>query len=163
MLDVQHLREHGPDGVCAHLQRLRDRVGMLADWVGWRHLPERFPHLGLGPFWERLTDATVLREQVVAVFLKAFWSAWLDAVFHEDAALAGFRRPEHEQIVAEFRALDRRVLELGAARVAERLRSTSPAEDSPEVKLLLREANKKAKHKPLRRLFDEIPALVSQL
>jgi hypothetical protein len=157
------LREHGPDEVLDHLQKLRDRVGALSDWVDWRHLPERFQHLGLGPFWERLIDATVARTQVVDVFLKAFWSAWLDAVFQRDEALAGFRRPAHEQALAEFRALDRRILQLGAARVAGRLNGAPPAEDSPEVKLLLREANKKAKHLPLRRLFDEMPSLVAWL
>jgi hypothetical protein len=164
ILGAKPLREHGPDVVLEHLAKLRDRVGALADWVDWRHLPERFQHLGLGAFWGRLQEGAVPREQVVDVFLKAFWSAWLDAVFQQDAALAGFRRSEHEQAVAEFRTLDRRLLQLGAARVSGRLvASGPPAEDSPEVKLLLREANKKAKHLPLRRLFDEMPALLLRL
>ena len=157
------LREHGPDEVLDHLTKLRDRVGALADWVDWRHLPERFQHLGLGPFWDRLIETAVRREQVVDVFRKAFWSAWLDAVFQQDPALAGFRRAEHEQAVHEFQELDRRLLQLGAARVTSRLNGAAPAVDSPDVKLLLREANKKAKHLPLRRLFDEMPALLSRL
>jgi hypothetical protein len=157
------LREHGPDEVLAHLGKLRDRVGALADWIDWRHLPERFAHLGLGPFWERLTESSVPREQVVDVFRKAFWGAWLDAVFQQDPALSGFRRAEHEPAIDEFRALDRRLLQLGAARVASRLRGSPPADDRPDVKLLRREANKKAKHLPLRRLFDEMPDLLMQL
>lgn len=155
------LREHGPDEVLDHLARLRDRVGTLSDWVDWRHLPERFQHLGLGAFWERLTESAVPREQVVDVFRKAFWSAWLDGVFQQDAALAGFRRAEQEQGIAEFRELDRRLLQLGVARVAA---ARGPARcDAAAVKLLLREANKKTKHLPLRRLFDEIPDLLARL
>ncbi len=164
LLDGKPLREHGPDAVLDHLGRLRDRAGTLADWVDWRHLPERFQHLGLRPFWDRLTEQAVPREQVVDVFLKAFWSAWLDAVYQQDPALAGFRRAEHEQAVAEFCDLDRRLLAAGAARVSAACGSAwqaAPAED--EVKLLLREANKKAKHLPLRRLFEAMPGLLLRL
>jgi hypothetical protein len=168
------LRDHGPDAVLDHLARLRDRVGTLADWVEWRHLPERFQHLGLGPFWERLTEAAVPREQVVDVFRKAFWAAWLEGVFQQDPALAEFRRAEHEQAIVDFRELDRRLIKLGAARVAAARvaaaggvagssGNAASGPDGPEVKLLLREANKKTKHLPLRRLFDAMPGLLSQL
>jgi hypothetical protein len=157
------LREHGPDEVLDYLTRLRDRVGTLADWIDWRHLPERFRHLGLGAFWDRLTETAVPREQIIDVFRKAFWSAWLDSIFQQDAALAGFRRAEHERTIAEFQELDRRLLQLGPARVMSRFNATPIPEDSPEVSLLLREANKKTKHLPLRRIFDEMPGLIARL
>jgi hypothetical protein len=163
ILGATPLREHGPDEVLAHLARMRERIAALADWIDWRHLPERFAHLGLGPFWQRLTESEVPCEQVVDVFRKAFWGAWLDAVFEQDPALSYFRRAEHEQAIVEFRALDRRLLQLGAARVVGQLRASAPAEDSAEVKLLRREASKKAKHLPLRRLFEEIPGLLTRL
>jgi hypothetical protein len=160
------LREHGPDEVLDHLAKLRERVGALTDWIDWRHLPERFQHLGLGEFWQRLTESALPREHLVDVFRKAFWSTWLDGVFQQDPALASFRRSEHEQEIAEFRELDRRIIQLGAARVAAGVAAAAgnaASGDEGQVKLLLREANKKVKHLPLRRLFDEIPGLLARL
>ena len=119
------------------------------------------------------------------------------------AALAGFRRAEHEQAIAEFRELDRRLIQHGAARVraacgvaqgkappqaattqaattqaattqaattqaattqaAETQAATAPAATTARSSCSLREANKKAKHLPLRRLFDEMPGLLARL
>lgn len=164
-LDGQALRERPPEAVLEFLTRARERVGELADWVDWRYLPERFGHIGLKSFWDHLQLHDVVREQVVDLFLKSFWSAWLDAMFQHDPILGQYRRNEHEQTLQEFRDLDRRLLQQGAARIAAILDPSQAqrAESDGEVALLMREAHKKAKHQPLRQLFDGIPNLLLQL
>lgn len=177
-LDGKALREHLPETVLDLLTKWRDRVGELADWVDWRYLPERFGHLGLRSFWDHLQQQEVLREQVVDLFLKSFWSGWIDAMFQQDAVLAQYRRNEHEQLLKEFRELDRRILAQGAARITailDPLQSTRlPLTTSPspprgegsqdaEVALLMKEAHKKTKHLPLRQLFGALPTLLLQL
>jgi hypothetical protein len=53
---------------------LRERVGELNDWIDYRHLPDRFAHLGLRAFWDSLQQEPPPPDQVVDVFLKSFWS-----------------------------------------------------------------------------------------
>jgi hypothetical protein len=116
-LDGKALREHAPETVLDLLTKGRDRVGELSDWVDWRYLPERFQHLGLKSFWDHLQQHDVVREQVVDLFLKSYWSGWVDAMFQHDPVLAQYRRNEHEILMKEFRELDRRILQQGAARI----------------------------------------------
>lgn len=163
-LDGKALREHTPEIVLDLLTRMRDRVGELADWVDWRYLPERFTHLGLRSFWDHLQQHDIAREQVVDLFFKSFWSAWVDAMFQLDPALGQYRRHEHEQLVEEFRDLDRKLLQQGADRIIAILDpQQSKRTDDPEIALLMKEAHKKTKHLPLRELFDRLPTLLLQL
>lgn len=175
-LNGKPLREHPPEAVLDLLTKWRDRVGELADWVDWRYLPERFGHLGLKEFWDHVQQHDVEREQVVELFLKSFWSGWIDAMFQLDPVLSQYRRNEHEQVLKEFRELDRRILQQNPARIAAILDplqarggSVKPqgAEGAggrdAEVALLMKEAHKKTKHLPLRQLFDSLPALLLQL
>src|SRR5262249_623320 len=164
-LDGKALRAHPPETVLDFLTKSRDRVGELSDWVDWRYLPERFGHLGLKSFWDHLQQHEVVREQVVNLFLKSFWSGWLDAMFQQDPVLSQYRRGEHEQLLKEFRELDKRILDQGAARIIgilDPLQSTRGGEDA-EVALLMKEAHEKTKHLPLRQLFDGITSLLLQL
>jgi Protein of unknown function (DUF4011)/REase_MTES_1575/AAA domain len=165
VLDGMPLKEHTPEVVLDLLTKWRDRVGELADWVDWRYLPERFAHLGLKSFWDHLQQHDVVREQVVDLFLKSFWSGWVDAMFQHDPVLSQYRRNEHEQLLKEFRELDRRILQQGAARITAILDplQSKRGGDDPEVALLMKEAHKKTKHLPLRHLFDSMPGLLLQL
>ena len=100
------------------LNALRDRSGELSDWVDWYQLGKRFEHLGLAGFWTELQKLRPSREQLQDVFLKSTLTSWVDQVFHEEPALGGFRRQEHELVVDEFRTLDRQSLQANAQRVA---------------------------------------------
>lgn len=151
----------------ARLAELKDRVGELSDWIDWRHLAARFNHLGLGAFWEAVQKERPPRDQLPDVFLKAVLSAWVEYVFQQDAALRDFRREDHERVVSEFRDLDRELIRLNAervARAADAARPQAPAAiPGGAVALLMREAHKKARHLPLRQLFERIPDLLLQL
>ncbi len=143
----------------------RDRVGELSDWVDWRYLPDRFGHLGLKSFWNHLQQHEIKRERVVDLFLKSFWSGWLDAMFQSDPVLNAYRRGEHEATLKEFRELDRKIIQQGAGRIIAILDPLQSNRDGgePGVALLMKEAHKKTKHLTLRQLFDHLPALLLQL
>jgi hypothetical protein len=149
------------------LAELRDRAGELSDWVDWFHLGKRFQHLGLDSFWSELQKVRPPREQLVDVFLKSTLTGWVDRIFQEEPALGGFRRQEHERVLEEFRELDRQLIRVNALRVAQAADARRPqapqAIPGSEVALVMREAHKKSRHLPVRRLFEEIPDLLLQL
>jgi hypothetical protein len=163
----KRISELTPEGQQQWLQTLRDRVGALADWSDWRTLPRRFEHLGLAAFWEALQKAEVPAEQLPDVFLKAALGSWVETNFQQDSALGTFRRAEHERVVAEFRTLDRELIRQAAVKVAERAQERRPVAGEPapdaEMAVLRREAHKKTRHLPIRRLFEEIPTLLLRL
>ena len=106
--------------------------------------------------------------ELVACFEHTHLLAWLDGVHAAEPELARFRGVDHERAIAQFAALDRRVLELAAqvaaARLAARLpqvRDTNVA--SSELGILERELKKQRRHKPVRRLLAEVPNLLSRL
>ncbi len=56
LLEGKRLMEQPPTVLRQHFTRLRKRVGELSDWIDYRHLPDRFAHLGLRGFWDRLQE-----------------------------------------------------------------------------------------------------------
>jgi len=101
---------------------------------------------------------------------RQFRYAWLisqlDQARAEDSALATFNRSAHEQIITEFRKLDKDRLELAANRVrrAHAEQAIATMNDYPEQQSLVRrEALKKARHLPLRKLLAEAPEVLMAL
>lgn len=164
MLQGKRYLDHPPDGVDQLLCELRERTGELADWVDYRLFADRFRSLGLEAFWRAINDEPPPPEQLVDVFQRSFWSAWIEAVFQSDPVLAGFRSGEHVRVLAEFRDLDRQLIRQGAERVIRAVQQRSNLADMGiEIASLMKEAHKKARHWPLRKLFAEIPALLLEL
>jgi len=166
MLQGKNLAEHPPEAVRQRLGVLQERVGQLADWVDYRQLPGRFHHLGLDAFLRKLQQEPPPPGQLADVFVKAFWTSWLEAVLQTEPLLSAFRRAEHDQLVAEFQELDRKLIQQTPQRIAhETLQRGSGAGDDlePQKALLMKEAYKKTKHLPIRRLFEQLPQLLPQL
>src|SRR5439155_12865476 len=167
LADGQRLGTLSLDNLKNRLTELRDRAGELSDWADSHQLGKRFEHLGLADFWGELQKAHPPKEQLVDVFLKSTLTGWVDRIFQDEPALGGFRRQEHERVLGEFRELDRQLIRNNAQRVAlaaDARRPQAPqAIPGSEVAVLMREAHKKSRHLPVRRLFEEIPDLLLQL
>jgi hypothetical protein len=108
------------------IDTLRKRVGELADWVEWRHLPQRFAQLGLADFWDGLQKERPPADRLVDVFIKATLESWLEGVFENDPVLRRFPRQEHERLANEHREVSRRLLRHNARHVARLLASRRP-------------------------------------
>jgi hypothetical protein len=156
-------RECDAETVHFHSLTLRDRAGELADWLDWRQLPSRFDHLGLTEFWTAVLEHAAPNPPLADLFALSFWSRWLEWLFSTDSALREFRRAEHEAVIDEFRTQDRQTLAHAADRIVQRRAEQWREPDQHEVALLMKEAHKKTKHLPLRRLFEGMPRLLGQL
>lgn len=90
----------------------------------------------------------------------------LEKAYMEEPYLMTFNGKNHDQIVSEFRKLDQERLKIAQLRVkrnhAEKAIATMnqyPKEES----LVRREANKKSRHLPLRKLLDQAPHVLTSL
>lgn len=116
--------------------------------------------LGVGAVWGDLRSGRVPPELWPDVLRHAWLSSAIDEVYLSDSRAAAFSGRRHDEIAAEFRKLDRERLRLAVQRVrrahavvAVEARNRFPAEDA----LVTREAQKRSRHLPLRRLFSEAP------
>ncbi len=99
-------------------------------------------------------------------FDMAYFASCLDEIRLAEPELAGFNGETHNRFVAEFRSLDRQRLELARARVrrAHAQRAIDAMNDFPEQDAIIRrEAAKKTRHRPMRRLLAEAPEVLTAL
>jgi very-short-patch-repair endonuclease len=140
----------------------------LRDWCAFAAAAAPAPALGLGPLLAAHARGDVAAAALERVFRASWLRAWLDQVHEREPLLATFRGLDHERAIAAFRELDERALALAGEVVLARLcaalpqlRDTSVA--SSELGILEREIKKQRRHRPLRRLFAEIPGLLGRL
>lgn len=149
------------------LGELRSRVDDLQTWIDFKVLEKRFTEAGLGGFLKGLQAGPPPASQLIDVFHKAIYQAWVSSIVAEDPDLREFRTRHHEQLIEEFREVDRKLVRLSRHRVIEQCNSRRPqsvvlAGDS-EIATLMREAHKQRRHLPIRQLVERIPNLLLRL
>lgn len=150
------------------VQRLRNRLDDLQVWLDYQDLLAEADQVGLGQFVRTVVDCQPQRQSIDDIFLGSVYSEWLEALYQQDGVLSRFRRESHEQIVEHFRKLDRKsVLTANASVVKEaaarRPSASAAALAGSEASVIRREANKKRRHLPIRKLFKAIPNTLFQL
>ncbi len=147
-----------------------DRLHELPNWIGSRRAVQACERLGLGVFIAAVRAASPVPQTWIHAFDKRFYLSWLDEVERAEPLLAEFRGTQHQRIIEEFCTLDRRQFELASKRIQARVDGKRPKRANldrsftrSEPAVLLRELRKRARHKPLRRLFKEIPNVLLAL
>ncbi|MFC4854618.1 AAA domain-containing protein [Actinophytocola glycyrrhizae] len=133
------------------------RINQLRQW---------FAQLGLGDLLTELATDNVTGDQASSIFRRA-WLHSLDDQFKLiSAELREFTPDQHNRFVAEFQDLDRRHREHSAARVRRKVAigARQARDDHPrEAELLRKEAAKKTRHLPLRKLVERAPHVLLAL
>lgn len=161
------LRELTLERLRERLRELRSRVDDLQTWIDFKALERRFTEAGLKGFIKRLQATPPPASQLIDVFHKAVYQAWASSIFDEDPHIGDFRTRHHEQLIEEFREIDRKLVRLSGHRVIEQCNSRRPQSvvlvGDSEVSTLMREAHKQRRHLPIRQLFERIPNLLFRL
>ena len=120
----------------------------------------------MGPLLESVEAGTLSATALEA----AFDHCWLRSIQREvlwgDSRLSGFQGTRQSRYVDEFQQADAKHLEHTAARVARRIAEHAVAalsQCTDEDQLIRKEASKKTRHLPLRRLFEEAPTALTVL
>ena len=166
--EITHLHADAAfDEVSAHIAGLEDAVDELHDWTQWRAWRSRAREGGWDAMVEALVTAGVAADDVVPAFSRAYWNRRLEAFYDDDPELADdLRGGAFGRWVDEFRALDLRLVATGADRLItkrERERRNHVSTPGSEIDLLRREARKKARHLPVRKLLERMPTLLPEL
>lgn len=144
------------------LQAFADRMHAERDHL--LRLPEltelatKLGDLGLAALLATLADKAPSADQACAEFEQAWLRTFVDEVRFAVPALGRFAGDDHSRIVCEFRKLEGEHHSFNQARVrfevAKRLRQARDAHPEQSERIE-KEAAKKARHKPLRRLVEE--------
>ena len=109
------------------------------------------------------------REVVDAVSAR-FYRSLFDHLVAQDSTLAEFDIDAHERLREQFRQLDKWEVKAAVTRIRQyqlgredRPRSGELIPGSSELGILMKEAKKKRRHLPLRKLFAEIPHVLQAL
>lgn len=133
------------------------RINELRHW---------FLQLGLRNLLTELAARNVSADQARSIFRRA-WLHSLDDQFKlASRALREFTPDQHNRFVAEFQDLDRRHREYTAARVRRKvaIAARQARDDNPrQAELLRKEAAKKTRHLPLRKLVERAPHVLLAL
>ncbi len=140
----------------------------LHDWLEYSSAIENCRKLGLGDFVDAAIENRIPAKSLRDVFMQRLWKSWLAEVYQETPVLAEFTATSHEQTIREFRNLEKKARELTIQIVRQNVAQSQPKAEGPvardlQMRLLLREAQKKRRIKPLRKLFSEIPNLIQSL
>jgi very-short-patch-repair endonuclease len=154
----------------AHLSKLCAAVPALDGWlrfVRWRRDMHR---LGFATLVDELLEGQILPEEATDCLSARFYRSLFDQIADQDIDLGEFDLEEHEKTMQRFRQLDEWEVRAAAGRIRQyqlgkedRPRPGWYTSDSSELGILQREAQKKRRHKPLRKLFSEIPSVFQRL
>jgi very-short-patch-repair endonuclease len=165
----------GDDHLAALRERaetLRHSIDSLRDWVAFHGARHAALASGVGPAVAVLERGDLGASELALAWERATLLAWADAELADTPALSRFHGAAHHAHVAAFADLDRAALALvrsrALARLAERVPRVSHGRDSGadpggELGVLLHELKKQRGHRPLRRLFAEIPTLLPRV
>ena len=131
-------------------------------------MADDFRQINLQKLHTEIVQRPFLQPQELSdIVRRALLHAWIDWLFRMEPVLGRFRAQDHEALIAEFRELDRKHSRLGVHRVileAERRKPRNLVlQPGGEAAVLVRETNRMRKHLPIRRLFAQIPSLLTRL
>lgn len=151
-----------------YLNVCKDNKQQLEEWVDYCSCRKKCVQAGLTSYIKQLEHNPITPDLIVDAYMKRFYRLWMDEVLSLFPAVRSFRSREQQQTIDDFCKLDKEQLLIAQARVRERITSRIPdlnaiTSSRDEIGVLKRELNKQRRIMPLRKLFKEIPNLLTTL
>lgn len=124
----------------SQLERASNSVPFIQEWISYRQAAERCRAVGLGVFVEELEAENLSKDKIVLTFDYSYYSILLRHAMQEHPCLREFTSATYNQIIKEFRKMDRDMLEINANHLKFKLISSSAyiQPNTPFKKLLSR-------------------------
>jgi very-short-patch-repair endonuclease len=163
---LRRLEDLQVDEIGSWLRALADDNVTPAQLLRLGEIERCLAEVGLAPVWEDIRQRKPAPELWPDRLRHVWLTSSIEEVHLSDPSIPAFRGRYHDKIAAEFRSLDAGRLDLAVQRVrrahaqaATEARNRFPTQDI----LVSREAEKKSKHLPLRRLFSDAPNVLLAL
>ncbi|MBP5620930.1 MAG: DUF4011 domain-containing protein [Thermoguttaceae bacterium] len=176
--DLQWLaaRFENPDALKQKdFQELADQVrqcaagsSALEEWIDYKKAVKTCEENGLADFIRQIEERRIKPDRILPVFQKRFFHLWLDAILPKYPAVMEFRRKKQDDAVELFSKLDKLQFEIAKARIRDNLINALPlpyklTSGGDEIDVLKRELGKQRRIMPIRKLFRQIPNLLTSL
>ena len=143
-------------------EMIQDQEGLEA-WMEYRRYSHQMKDLGYSWFLESVKGSDI--KNPAALFAESLWNSWLENYYRTDPDLRDFNVSEHKKTIEEFRKLEKRVLDVNAKRILQRI--------APEIKkvkerrgelerFLLHQSQLQKQHKPVRQVVMKCTSHIQQ-
>lgn len=145
------------------LDALARSIDDISEWGAYAAAVEALGALGLEGAVRFCIQKRVAATEVSAVLRRSVLESWVDAIRQNDQRLRMFLSKDRDHIAESFKELDRRFIEVAAARVIETCNARRPTLGAGAAGLIATEANKQRRHMPIRRLIEHAAPIVQAL
>ncbi|HEY8748653.1 MAG TPA: DUF4011 domain-containing protein [Tepidisphaeraceae bacterium] len=155
--------------IAEHLASLPNQMESLSEWVDFHQLALDLSTGPLASFTSFLLspEGQRIRGRAATAFQRHFYRLWVEDAFSQRQSLRGFRGQDHESLIARFRDLDRKWIDLTRHRLSARLAAQRPqhqqAHRQSKLGLLQAEFRKKTRHMPLRKVLAAAGEVVQSI
>jgi hypothetical protein len=159
--------EH-PATTVAMSDRWSSGMRQFRGWCLYRAAAEALGNAGAGELARAHAGGLVAARELTGILEKAVLRQWHSAAVDASPPLRDFEARQHSLRVEQFRELDRAHIDASRRHVIATLEGRLPSlaasqVASSEPAIVMREAQKRSRHLPIRRLFQEIPTILPRL
>jgi len=133
------------------------------EWHAFGRALEILRRHGLDDLVGRAVEQRVPPENFRETVERAVLEAWVEHQLTHDERLKPVLATERDRLIADFQELDRLLVSGAAAQVIDACNARRPRPNLGQTAILQREAEKKSRHKPVRRLLEETRDVVPLL
>ncbi len=157
------------DELKAWLSARIQSIDRLSEWAVFHQARIECSEAGLADFVSTVLAKRIPAELLEKVYTKRLLAVWMRELSEQVPAIARFNGLYREEIIRSYGELDRALIRKAAALVLAKVDQerpdprATPGSMWSQMKTLLREIQKKRRHKPLRVLFSGAPELIQRL
>ena len=139
----------------------------LENYLRFVEVLQRLASLDLQEFVDKSIENKIPRQTLIETLKLMFYTQWIYNLLENNETLRNFSRYSQDSAVLTFKKKDKLRFEISKAEIISKLTRDMPSLNNmasgSQVSTLTREANKKAKQKPVRLLLRDIGQLVQKL
>lgn len=156
--------------IIQHLDVWVDESYKLEEWNAFQNVLQESSEYGIAEFVYEIMNPDDHQGNTRDLFLKRFYKLWLDYAYSLLPSLSLFYFDQHQRLLDEFKNTDQAQIKQNGARLhhilmnnKEMFLNSFTGIQHTEASILSREVQKQKRHKAIRRLFSEIPNLLTAL
>ena len=149
------------------LNKWKGQLSSLHLWSQYSNTKKACMNSPASLFIKTIEKRNIRKDDVKPLVLGNFADSLLNIVFNENDTLATFIGELHENRIAEFKDLDKKIINLNRKRIFNKLNSQIPkiygAANDPEAKVLAGEFTRKSGHLPVRTLLEKAGGTIKKI